>query len=158
MGLMKAGRPIGIRACPNSSRLCVMFLITGLLNYAPQGVSAGEVLPELSEVTQRMVERSQTVAQVCQGPQYTYQKRSLLQRLDAVGTPLKSEEKLYQVTLIGGFPFRRLVKIQGRELSSEELRIEDEKEAKFRQRFMSDDPEKMAARKKGMVTPALLER
>ena len=71
-----------------------MLLITGLLNYAPQGVSAGEILPEPSEVTQRMVERSQTVAQAGQGPQYTYQKRSLLQRLDAVGTPLKSEEKI----------------------------------------------------------------
>ena len=157
-GLMKAVRPIGIRVCPNSSRLSVVLLITGLLNCAPQGVSAGEVLPEPSEVTQRMIERSQKVAQVDQGPQYTYQKRSLLQRLDAVGTPLKSEEKLYQVTLIGGFPFRRLVRIQGRELSSEELRIEDEKEAKFRQRFMSDDPKKLVARKEGVVTPELLDR
>jgi hypothetical protein len=136
----------------------VVLLITGLLNCAPQGVSAGEVLPEPSEVTQRMIERSQKVAQVDQGPQYTYQKRSLLQRLDAVGTPLKSEEKLYQVTLIGGFPFRRLVRIQGRELSSEELRIEDEKEAKFRQRFMSVDPKKLVARKEGVVTPELLDR
>ena len=135
-----------------------MLLITGLLNYAPQGVSAGEVLPEPSEVTQRMVERSQTVAQVGQGPQYTYQKRSLLQRLDAVGTPLKSEDKLYQVTLIGGFPFKRLVKIQGRELSSEELRREDAKEEKFRQRFVSADPKKLAARKEGVVTPELLDR
>ena len=157
-GLMKAVRPIGIRVCPNSSRLPVVLLITGLLNCAPQGVSAGEVLPEPSEVTQRMIERSQKVAQVDQGPQYTYQKRSLLQRLDAVGTPLKSEEKLYQVTLIGGFPFRRLVRIQGRELSSEELRIEDEKEAKFRQRFMSVDPKKLVARKEGVVTPELLDR
>ena len=157
-GLMKAVRPIGIRVCPNSSRLSVVLLITGLLNCAPQGVSAGEVLPEPSEVTQRMIERSQKVAQVDQGPQYTYQKRSLLQRLDAVGTPLNSEEKLYQVTLIGGFPFRRLVRIQGRELSSEELRIEDEKEAKFRQRFMSVDPKKLVARKEGVVTPELLDR
>ena len=155
---MKAVRPIGIRVCPNSSRLSVVLLITGLLNCASQGVSAGEVLPEPSEVTQRMIERSQKVAQVDQGPQYTYQKRSLLQRLDAVGTPLKSEEKLYQVTLIGGFPFRRLVRIQGRELSSEELRIEDEKEAKFRQRFMSVDPKKLVARKEGVVTPELLDR
>ena len=104
-----------------------MLLITGLLNCAPQGVSAGELLPEPSEVTRRMVERSQTVAQADHGSQYTYQKRSFLQHLDAVGNPLKSEEKLYQVTLIGGFPFKRLVRIQGRELSREELRTEDAK-------------------------------
>ena len=72
---------MGIRVCPNSSRLSVMLLITGLLNCAPQGVSAGELLPEPSEVTQRMVKRSQTVAQGDRGPQYTYQKRSLLQHL-----------------------------------------------------------------------------
>jgi len=158
VGCMKAGRPIGIRVCPNSSRLSVMILITGLLNCAPQGVSAGEVLPKPSEVTQRMVKRSQTVAQGDQGPQYTYQKRSLLQHLDTVGNPLKSEEKFYQVTLVGGFPFKRLVKIQGRELSSEELRIEDAKEEKFRQKFVSADPKKMVARKEGVVTPELLDR
>ena len=81
-----------------------------------------------------------------------------MQRLDAVGTPLKSEEKLYQVTLIGGFPFKRLVKIQGRELSSEELRKEDAKEERFRQRFVSADPKKAVARKEGMVTTELLDR
>ena len=125
-----------------------MLLITGLLNCAPQGVSAGELLPEPSEVTQRMIERSQTVARVDQGPQYTYQKRSLLQRLDAVGNLLKSEEKFYQVTLIGGFPFKRLVKIQDRELSSEELKREDAKEEKFRQRFVSADPKQLVARRR----------
>jgi hypothetical protein len=135
-----------------------MLLITGLLNCAPQGVSAGEVLPEPSEVTQRMVKPSQTVAQGDQGPQYTYQKRSLLQRLDAVGNPLTSEEKFYQVRLIGGFPFKRLVKIQGRELSSEELKREDAKEEKFRQRFVAADPKKLVARKEGVVTPELLDR
>jgi hypothetical protein len=52
----------------------------------------------------------------------------------------------------------RLVKIQGRELSSEELRREDAKEEKFRQRFVSDDPKKLGARKEGVVTPELLSR
>jgi len=158
VGLMKADRRIRIRLCPSGGELSVMLLITGLLRCAPQPVCAGEVLPKPSEVTQRMVERSQTLAQVDQGPQYTYVKRSLLERLDAAGQSLKSEEKFYQVTLIGGFPFKRLVKIQGRELSSEELRREDAKEEKFRQRFVSADPKKLVARKEGMVTPELLDR
>jgi len=155
---MKADRRIRIRLCPSGGELSVMLLITGLLRWAPQPVCAGETLPEASEVTRRMVERSQTLAQVDQGPQYTYVKRSLLERLDAAGQSLKSEEKFYQVTLIGGFPFKRLVKIQGRELSSEELRREDAKEEKFRQRFVSADPKKLVARKEGMVTPELLDR
>jgi hypothetical protein len=53
--LMKAGRPISIRVCPNSSRLPVMLLTTGLLNCAPQGVSAGEVLPKPPEAIRRTV-------------------------------------------------------------------------------------------------------
>ena len=81
-----------------------------------------------------------------------------MEGLDAVGSTLKSEEKIYEVTLIGGLPLNRLVKIQGRELSSEELRREDAKEEKFRQRFVSDDPKKLGARKEGVVTPELLSR
>jgi hypothetical protein len=41
--------------CPNSSRLPVMLLTTGLLNCAPQGVSAGEVLPKPPEAIRRTV-------------------------------------------------------------------------------------------------------
>jgi hypothetical protein len=105
-----------------------------------------------------MIERSQAVAQGDQETQYTYQKRSLLERLDADGHSLKSEEKIYQVTLIGGFPFKRLVKIAGRELSLEELRKEETKDAKFRQTFVSDDRQKPGTRKEGLVTAELLDR
>ena len=57
------------------------------------------------------------------------------ERLDAAGHVLKSEEKTYLVTLIADVPFNRLVKIKGRELSSEELRREDAREEKFRQKI-----------------------
>jgi hypothetical protein len=109
-------------------------------------------------VTRRMIERFQTVARADQGPQHTYQKRSLLERLDASGRTLKSEEKIYQVTLIAGLPFNRLVKVQGRELSPEELRREEAREERFRQRFVSADAKQVAARKEGLVTSELLGR
>jgi hypothetical protein len=155
---MKMGRCNNIRALPTIGELAVIFLITGLLSCAPQGVRASETLPEASEVTRRMIERSRTVAQADQGTQYTYQKRSLLERLDAKGHSLKSEEKIYQVTLIGGIPFKRLIKIQGRELSPEELRAQDTKDMKFRQKFVSADLNNPDARKEGLVTPELLDR
>jgi hypothetical protein len=111
-----------------------------------------------SEVTRRMIERSQAVARAERGTQYTYEKRSLLEPLDAAGHVLKPEEKIYQVTLIGGLPLNRLVKIQGRELSSEELKEEDARQERFRQRFVSGDAKTLAARKEGLVTPELLDR
>jgi len=152
------GRCSNIRALPTSGELAVILLITGLLSCAPQDVRASETLPEASEVTLRMIERSRAVAQADQGTQYTYQKRSLLERLDTKGNSLKSEEKIYQVTLIGGFPFKRLIKIQGRDLSPEELRAEDIQDGKFRKKFVSADKNKPDVRKEGLVTPELLDR
>jgi hypothetical protein len=151
------GRCNNIRVLPTSGELVVMLLFTGLLSCAPIGVRATETLPEASEVTRRMIERSRAVAQADR-TEYTYQKRSLLERLDADGHSLKSEEKIYQVTLIGGFPFKRLIKIQGRELSPEELKAEDTKDRKFRQKFVSADLNNPDVRKEGLVTPELLDR
>ena len=155
---MNMGRYNNNRALPTSGELAVILLITGLLSCAPQDVRASETLPEASEVTLRMIERSRAVAQADQGTHYTYQKRSLLERLDTKGNSLKSEEKIYQVTLIGGFPFKRLIKIQGRDLSPEELKAQDTKEMKFRQKFVSTDLNNPDVRKQGLVTPELLDR
>ena len=136
----------------------MIILIPVLLSCLPCRGRDAEQLPGASEVTQRVIERSQAVARAAQVPPYTYQKRALRESLDATGRPLTSEEKLYQVTLIEGRPFNRLVKIQGRELSSEESRREDAREAKFRRRFISADAKEPAARKEGVMTPELLGR
>jgi hypothetical protein len=119
---------------------------------------ATEALPPASEVTRRMLEHAQTLAESEQAPQYTYEKRTVLEQLDAVGRVLTSEEKIHQVILIRGFPFNRLVKIKGRELTPEELKREDAREEKFQQQFVSADRRKMAARKQALVTPELLAR
>jgi hypothetical protein len=115
-------------------------------------------LPSASEVTRRMIKRAQAVARTEKAPRYTYEKRSLLERLDAAGHPINAEEKLYRVTLINGIPFNRLVKIQGRDLSAEELRREDDREEKFHQRFISADRKKLVAQKEALVTAELLDR
>jgi hypothetical protein len=105
-----------------------------------------------------MIERGQAVAAADEGPRFTYEKRALLERLDAAGHPIKSEEKIYQVTLIAGIPCNRLVRVKGRELSEAELQREQAKEERFQQRFASVDGRQMAARKEALVTPELLSR
>ncbi|MCX6928555.1 MAG: hypothetical protein NT154_35900 [Verrucomicrobia bacterium] len=137
-----------------SGILLVAVLMIGL----PCPGRAGTALPAVSEVLRRMIERAQMVAQADRGPQYTYEKRSLLERLDSTGQPIDSEEKLYQVTLISGIPFNRLVKIQGRELDAEEANREEAREERFRQRFVSADRKKLVTRKEALVTPELLDR
>ena len=135
-----------------------MLLISGLLAGSPGWGRAAERLPEASEVTRRMIERSQAMASSGQGPQYTYEKRSLLERLDAAGRVLTSEVKVYKVTLIAGLPFNRLVRIRDRELSSEESSREDAREEQFRRKFITADAKQMAAQREGLVTPELLGR
>jgi len=135
-----------------------LLLIPGLLSGLLGVGRAAEQLPKASEVTQRLIERSQSIAHAAHGPEYTYEKWALRESLDAAGHALTSEEKVYKVTLIAGLPFNRLVKIQGRELSGEESDREDAKEERFRQKFVSADAKKLAARKEGVVTPELLGR
>ena len=119
---------------------------------------AAEPLPEVSELTRRMVTRAQVVASAQQGSQYTYEKRSCHEQLDASGRSLQTEEKLYQVRLVAGFPFNRLVKVQGRDLTGEELQREERKEERFRQKLTSGGAVEWAARKQGWVTTNLLDR
>jgi hypothetical protein len=138
----------------------MMLFIVGVLNFFPFPV-AGQTtndLPAASEVIRRMIERAQAVARAEVGPQYAYEKRVLLAQLDAGGQTIKSEEKVYQVTLIAGSPFNRLVRIQGRELNSEELKREQRQEERFQRRFSSINATNMVARKEAWVTPQLLDR
>jgi hypothetical protein len=137
-----------------------MLIILGMLSFLPSAgpCQAAERLPLASEVIRRMLERAQSVARDEQGTHYAYEKRSLLAHLDSAGQTIKSEEKFYEVMLVAGFPFNRLVRIRGRELTPEELNREQRKEERFQQRFTSHNITNMAARKEAWVTPQLLDR
>ncbi len=139
-------------------RVSAVLLIAELLAFCPKVLPAAASLPPASEVTRRMIERAQTVASAEQAPKYQYEKRYVLEHLEPASQTPKPEEKLYRVTLIAGIPFNRLIRIQGRDLTAEELVEQDRKEERFRQRFLSADSKKLAARKEGWVTPELLDR
>jgi len=132
--------------------------VAGLLSGFPARGWATQTLPAASEVTRRMIEHAQVVAQVEKGPQYTYEKVSRLERLDEAWRPISTEEKIYEVKVVCGLPFNRLVKVQGRDLSVQELKQEEAREERFRQRFISTDRKKMVAQKEALVTPELLDR
>ena len=136
----------------------VMALMWALLGGASGHGGAAEPLPPASEVTRRMLEHSRALVESEHVPQYTYEKRTVLEQLDPAGRVLTSEEKIHQVRLIHGFPFNRLVKIKGRELTPDELKREDAREERFQQQFVSADRKKMLARKEALVTPELLGR
>ena len=131
-------------------------LLLGLAAVLPG--RAAENLPAASNLLQRVVERAQFVARAGQTNHYAYEKHSLTEELGDKDEVIKSAEKHYQVKLIGGVPFTRLVKVQGRELTAKELEKQNEREAAFRQRVTRVDLQKKARRKEGLATFELVDR
>ena len=125
---------------------------------APLLARSADELPAASNLVQRVVARAQLVAQARQTNHYIYEKRSVVSELDDRDAVIKSTEKLYEVVLIGGLPFQRLVKIQGRELTRSELERENERETAFRQRVTRVDLKRKARRREGLATHELVDR
>jgi hypothetical protein len=143
------------RRCP----FAVVVVVLGLgLGWPGAGYEArAEVeLPPVRVILDRMVDRA--AAWTREDRVYSYQKRSVLEQLDAHGRPIDSIEKEYQVELIRGIPFPRLVRIQGRDLTAEEIRRENDRERALRDRVTGTDPAGMVERREPLVTHALLER
>ena len=125
---------------------------------AGQLAFSAEPLPAASNLVQRVIERAQRVARAVQTNHYAYEKHSVTTELDNEDHIIKSTEKFYEVKLIGGLPFTRLVKVQGRELTEKELEKQNERETAFRQRVTRVDIQKKAKSKEGLATPELVNR
>lgn len=110
-----------------------MFVLVLAAELAAHGA---EELPAASNVLHRVVERAQLVARASQTNHYAYEKRTVTAELDENERVIKSTEKIYEVMVIGGLPFPRLLKIQGLELTAKELEKENERETAFRQKMM----------------------
>jgi len=133
-------------------------LVIVMLLLAAGLCGAAEPLPDGNAVIQRLLARAHALAKAEQGPEYTYEKRLLIEELDGRDQPAKSEERLYQVHWVGGLPLERLVGIQGRKLTEAELRKEAQREERLRQKFAGVDVKKKVAQKEAWVTSQLLER
>ena len=115
-------------------------------------------LPSATNVLQRVLERASQVAQGETGPKLTYSKRSITQELNSHGGVVSSTEKKYNVVLIQGWPFERLIQIQGKQLSEADLRKEQEREQAFRNKIAGRELKQRKDRKEAWITPELLAR
>lgn len=129
-----------------------------LLILAALGAKAADPLPSADDVMRRFMERANAIAQTNAATLYVYDKRSITQELDASDKPVKTTEKLYTVRLVGGVPFQRLAKIQGRDLTPRELERENQRELAFRQRLSGVDLKKKSQQREAVVTKDLIDR
>lgn len=133
--------------------IIALALCAGLLSSAH-----AQDFPPVSNLVYRVIERAQLVAETDRTNHYTYEKRSVMVELDDKERVVKSTEKLYKVVLIGGLPFPRLLKIQGRDLTPQQLERENKREMAFRQRITHIDLDKKAEKKEGLATEDLANR
>jgi hypothetical protein len=120
--------------------------------------SVEERLPEASTVMQKVLERAEDVARSGEAGKYCYEKRSVKEELDAAGKATKTNEEMYEVVPIGGMPFSRLVKVQNRELTPEEIEAQDRKEREFRQKLAGREPSRLARKHAIKLSQDLVQR
>jgi len=115
-------------------------------------------LPPATNIVQRILERAAQVAQGDTGPKFTYSKRSVTQELNSRNEVVHSTEKKYNVVLIQGWPFERLIQVQGKQLSEAELRKEEQREQTFRNKIAGRELKQRKDRKEAWITPELIGR
>jgi len=120
--------------------------------------SVSQPLPSATNVLNRVIERASQVARSGNDEIYSYGKMSLVQELNSQGEVIQSTEKKYKVLLIRGWPFSRVVEMQGQQLSEMEMRKEDQKEEEFRKKVAGRDFQKMREKKEAWIKPELLTR
>ncbi len=91
------------------------------------------------EVMKKAVERAQQAKVQKERPAYTYKKATITEELDVAGKVKERKEKLYEVVVDSGLTYLRLVNVNGKNLSPEELKKQEERELR--------DREKLAQRK-----------
>jgi len=120
--------------------------------------SVSQPLPSATNVLNRVIERASRVARDGKGEKHSYGKRSLVEELNSQGEVVQSTEKIYKVLLVSGWPFSRLVQIQGQQLSEAQMRKEDQREHDFRNKVAGRDLEKMGEKKEAWIKPELIAR
>jgi hypothetical protein len=122
------------------------------------GTALDEKLPNSAAVVERMVRRADEAGRAHDAGKYSYEKHTHSEELDAAGKITKSTDKLYEVVPINGIPFARLVKIQNRDLTGQELEQQKRKEEEFRLRVKAAHGRGKVTTDEDWLTASLIER
>lgn len=147
-----------VAALPRRPSACSVPLALALLAPAKCYAASASTSPSAADVMARVVDRAAQVAKTGDTEKYTYVKQSLFEELSVSGAALHSTERTYQVQLIGGWPFSRLIKVQGVELTPADMARENQRERDFRNKLAGRDLDKAARARQPLVLPELIGR
>ena len=91
------------------------------------------------EIVRRSVEADQRNTKLAKN--YTYQERIVERKLDKDGRPKKQESKTYDISILYGEPYRRLLERDDRPLKENEAKKEEEKLNKFVAKYKNESPQ-----------------
>jgi hypothetical protein len=115
-------------------------------------------LPSGEQVIRRVLDRSATLAAVTNAPAWSYDKAQVMLKLGKDDKVEERTEKLYQVRIIQGVPFQRLVKVEGRDLTDSQIKKEDQRDAAFQKRLDGRDPKKAVTEHESFITTNIVNR
>jgi len=111
-----------------------------------------------SEILELTVKRAHRLAEEAPAEVYLYDKLTTTNSLDAAGDVTARKTQLFEVTLRGGVPDARLVKIEGRDLTPKQIAKEDEKIRRRRRAFLNKDAAKGKPTRNTFVPRGLAKR
>ena len=101
------------------------------------------------------LERAREAEGSAERNRYGYDQRTIIEELDDQGQMLERKEKLYRVRLNDGWTQMTLVRINGEDLSPEQLKKEGEREVRWRQRLTMATSTKGSDRRENFLLPEL---
>ena len=139
------------RRVPAWSGLLALALLPALAARAQAGLSAEAIM-------QRAVQRAESSASREGRPEYRYEKHTVTEQMDSKGRLKDRQEKLYEVKVEAGLSQLKLVKVNGKELSPEELKKQDEQEREARQKMTDSQPGKKGDERENFLTAEMVSK
>lgn len=89
-------------------------------------------LPPADEVIKKVIERAKRDGAKGEDAEYVYKLRNVVEEFDDRGAPKQRRERLYEGVIVDGRHFNRLIQRDGKPLSEEDRKHEQERERNFR--------------------------
>ena len=131
------------------------------LSVAVFGLSASAENNPLSadQIVQKAVQRAEScAANRSSRPDYKYTKRTITEEMDGKGRLKGHKEKLYEVMVESGLSSAKLLQINGENLSSAELKKQQEHDTAERRKMMDTKPGQKGDERENFLTLELVQR
>ncbi len=133
----------------------VLFLAILALLVEGFATEATPQLPLASDVIAKLLERAKAVGSETNRTRYVYLKTLETEELDETGKVKSRKEHIYEVSLIGGMPHPRLIRVNGKSFNKEQIQRENERQENTQRTVTS---QKRPGRREMVINEDLLNR